>query len=390
MVIFHVDMNSFFASCEQSADPALKGKPVVVISGASGRVNMVLAASYEAKAFGVKTTMMQKEAARLCPNAVFVDAHHRLYIETSEKVMSIFDDFTPLKEKVSIDEAFLDMTGTEGLFGNSRNAAELIQKRVLEELGIGCSVGISTNKFLAKMASDMKKPLGITELYQADVERVLWPMRVSELFGVGRATAKKLNDMGILTVGELAAADEARLEKSFGRAAARNMKDSANGRGSDILTPESEQDAQSIGNEMTYNEDLTQPARIKNELLFLCDTCCYRMRRQHKKAKCITVKIKYSDFKVVTRSNTRKTATDSTDAVFETASALFFDNWTKSPVRLLGVTLSNFGEESQLSLFSDEEDISGATDAVVDALREKFGYEIIGRSTLIGRKHKKL
>ncbi len=188
MKIFHVDMNSFFASCEQAASPEYAKKPLIVCGDPQNRAGIVLAASYEAKAFGVKTTMPCYEAKRLCPNAIFVPCRHKLYAQVSRKVMAILDGFTPIKEQASIDEAYLDMTGTERLFGESAEAARKIQQRIYDELHIGCSVGISTNKLLAKMASDMKKPMGITELYENDVQQKLWPLPVRALFGVG-ATA---------------------------------------------------------------------------------------------------------------------------------------------------------------------------------------------------------
>jgi len=390
MKIFHVDMNSFFASCEQSMAPELAGKPVIVCGDPDNRAGIVLAASYEAKAFGVKTTMLMHDAKRLCPDAVFVCAHHREYVRISGLVMAILDDFTPVKEQASIDEAYLDMTGTEGLFGDSLHAAGLIQARIHDELAIGCSIGISTNKFLAKMASDMKKPMGITELYESDVPDKLWPLPVSQLYGVGKKTAEKLEGLGIGTVGELAAADVGMLRRVFGEAAAKYLANSAMGLGSDKVDPDEFAENQSIGNEMTYSHDITNIDEARGELLFLSDMVGYRLRKKEFAARCVTIKIKYSDFKVATRSKTSPAPIDSTDAIFAAAEKLFADNWTRRPVRLLGVTVSELSGGEQLSLFDGGGEKVKKSDAVVDSLRERFGYESIERGSLLGRKQKKL
>ena len=391
MKIFHVDMNSFFASCEQAENPDYLGKPLIVCGNPKERTGIVLAASYEAKAFGVKTTMLNHEAKRLCPNAVFVPCRHKLYSQYSRKVMAILDDFTPIKEQASIDEAYLDMTGTERLFGDSRHAALLIQSRIHDELNLGCSVGISTNKLLAKMASDMKKPMGITELYESDVPEKLWPLPVRELFGVGKKTAEKLNSFGIMTIGDLAKTDEKFLYDAFGEAMSKYLLDSSNGRGEEKLEPDGTAENQSIGNENTYSHDLTNLEEIKHELLFISDSVGYRLRKEKKQARCVTVKIKYYDFKVVTRSRTLSTPFESTEEIYKTASELFAANWSKKPVRLLGITVSGFEEAAQLSFFNDAAaEKYTAVDNSIDKLREKFGFNSISRASLMDKTNKKL
>ncbi len=391
MKIFHVDMNSFFASCEQAENPEYLGKPLIVCGDPKERTGIVLAASYEAKAFGVKTTMLNHEAKRLCPNAVFVPSRHKLYSAYSRKVMAILDDFTPIKEQASIDEAYLDMTGTERLFGDGRHAALLIQSRIHDELGLGCSIGISTNKLLAKMASDMKKPMGITELYEKDVPEKLWPMPVRELFGVGKKTAEKLNSFGITTIGELAKADEKFLYDSFGEAMARYLIASSNGKGEEKLEPDGTVESQSIGNENTYSHDLSSLDEINRELLFISDSVGYRLRKEKKQARCVTVKVKYYDFKVVTRSRTISAPFESTEEIYKTAAELFALNWNKKPVRLLGVTVSGFEEVSQLSFFNDvSSEKHTAVDNSIDKLREKFGFNSISRASLMDKTNKKI
>lgn len=391
MKIFHVDMNSFFASCEQADHPEYKGKPLIVCGDPKNRAGIVLAASYEAKAYGVKTTMLNHEAKKLCPNAIFVPVRHHYYGEVSRKVMAILDDFTPVKEQASIDEAYLDMTGTEQLFGESREAAEKIQRRIYEELGIGCSIGISTNKLLAKMASDWKKPMGITEIYESDVETMLWPLPVGELFGVGKKTVEKLDKIGVRTIGDLAALPIEMLRPVFGEAASDYLFNASRGKGSEKLEPDGTVENQSIGNENTYSRDIASVEEANRELLFLCDSVGYRLRKEGKKARCVTIKIKYNDFKVVTRSHTLTAPLESTEALYRAATELFAANWSGKPLRLLGVTASEFDEGTQLSFFENEkEKKERSMDLSVDRLREKFGYNSIKRASLMEKKDKKI
>ena len=391
MKIFHVDMNSFFASCEQAANPEYAKKPLIVCGDPQNRAGIVLAASYEAKAFGVKTTMPCYEAKRLCPNAIFVPCRHKLYAQVSRKVMAILDSFTPIKEQASIDEAYLDMTGTERLFGESAEAARKIQQRIYDELHIGCSVGISTNKLLAKMASDMKKPMGITELYENDVQQKLWPLPVRALFGVGEKTAEKLERYGIRTVGDLAAMDENWLSGVFGPAMAKYLHESANGRGAEYLEPDGTVESRSIGNENTYSHDVATLDEARRELLFICDSVGYRLRKEEKQARCVTLKIKYYDFKVVTRSRTLPMPFCDTDTLYRTAAELFDTNWNRKPLRLLGVTASGFDDCEQTTLFEDlAAEKHGAVDESVDALRRRFGFNSVVRASLMEKKNKKL
>lgn len=391
MKIFHVDMNSFFASCEQAENPEYAKKPLIVCGDPKNRAGIVLAASYEAKAFGVKTTMLCHEAKHLCPNAIFVPCRHKLYSQVSRKVMAILDDFTPVKEQASIDEAYLDMTGTERLFGDSAEAAKKIQKRIYDELHIGCSVGISTNKLLAKMASDMKKPMGITELYESDVPQRLWPLPVRELFGVGGKTAEKLEHYGINTIGDLAVMDENWLSGVFGPAMAKYLHESANGKGTERLEPDGTVESRSIGNENTYSHDISTLDEAHRELLFICDSVGYRMRKEEKQARCVTLKIKYYDFKVVTRSRTLPLPFCDTDTLYKTAAELFAANWNKKPVRLLGVTASGFDECEQTTLFGDSAaEKRSAVDESVDELRRRFGFNSVVRASLMEKKNKKL
>jgi len=317
-IIFHIDMNAFFASCEQARDPSLREVPIIVGGDPKTRRGIVLAASYDAKAYGVKTTMLIHEAIRLCPKGKVVAANHTLYVDMSKKVMAIFDNFTPLKQQVSIDEAFLDMTGTEHLFGKPQIAAKRIQDEILNQLNLPCSVGIANNKLLAKMASEYRKPMGITTLFDQDFKDQLWPLEVGALYGIGRKTVPKLKEMGIRTIGELAKAKAEMLVDVFGYKMGLYMHESANGIGTDVVDGSVEL-PKSIGNEMTYSKDIVEMGLVREEILLLADRVGYRLRRKMLSGKTVTVKLKYSDFSVMTRSKTLEAPTHHTEIIYETS-----------------------------------------------------------------------
>ena len=385
--ILHIDMNSFYASCEQAANPELKKVPLIVGGDPTKRSGIVLAASYDAKACGVKTTMPLYKAAKLCPEANFVKPSRGLYEEMSKKVMEIFDQYTPIKEQVSIDEAFLDMTGTEKLFGSVDDVAKSIQERILVELDLPSSVGISSNRLLAKMASDYKKPMGITTIYPHEVSEKIWPLPVQTLHGVGKKTSTKLISLGIRTIGDLANGNKDLLVHHFGEKTACLIVDHAMGKASDQLDPMSKQNVKSVGNENTYPNDLTDQEDIKHQLLLLADKVGYRLRKKMLKGKTISIKVKYSDFSVITRSKTLQTLTDSTDIIYEVSKELFWENQRNKPVRLIGITVSNFASDDsvQLSLFDQQEETS-KIDLMVDEIRKKHGYGFVSRATMLNAK----
>ncbi len=393
--ILHIDMNSFFASCEQAANPHLKEKPLIVGGDPKKRHGIVLAASYDAKEFGVKTTMPIGKAVQLCPQAVVVQPDGNLYSRMSQRVMNIFDQYTPLKEQISIDEAFLDMTGTEGLYGDILTAAKAIQHQIYEELDLPCSVGVSSNKFLAKMASDFKKPMGITELYPDQVQEKMWHLPVGVLYGVGRSTESILQKAGIQTIGDLARRDIKQLIFLVGEKAGACFYDRVRGIDSSLVICNEFERNKSVGNENTFGEDLADWRVIQKELLVLSESVGWRIRNIGEKARTIQVKIKYSDFTVVTRSKTMIASTDMTDTIYTEAIKLLEKHWIrKKPIRLLGVCLSGFASEdliSQLSLFDEEpknDEKKKKLDHTVDALRNKFGYNILTRASLLDVKPK--
>jgi len=378
--IMHIDMNSFYASCEQAANPELRNVPLIVGGDPEKRKGIVLAASYDAKRYGVKTTMTLNEAARLCPDAVFIRANHELYEEMSEQVMQIFAEYAPVMEQLSIDEAFLDMTGTEQLYGDLKQLARKIQNRIMDELMLPCSVGISSNKLLAKMASDFKKPMGITTIYPDDIKKMIWPLKVSELFGVGKKTAMKLNQLGIRTIGELAKTDIGVLSGLLGEGTAMMLHNYANGIDPSPVVS-SRDEIKSIGHEMTYPEDLTRIEDILRELLVLVDKTAYRLRQKGQKGKTISIKIKFNDFTLITRAHTISEVTDSADCIYQVAKELVTSCKIAKPIRLLGVTVSNFEDDSikQLSLFSQDNDRK-KLDSMLDEIRGKYGFDAIKRA----------
>lgn len=384
--ILHIDMNAFFASCEQANNPELRKTPLIVGGDPDRRSGIVLAASYDAKRYGVKTTMTLHQAAKLCPDATFVKPSKGLYEKMSKQVMTIFYQYSPIVEQLSIDEAFLDMTGTERLFGDVIKVANTIQQKILKELELPCSVGISSNKLLAKMASDYKKPMGITTLYPHEIQEKLWPLHVGELYGVGKKSVIKLNSMGIKTIGDLANTPIDILNSHFGNSMSQMMIRHAKGEDDTLVTSEHDE-VKSVGNELTYSRDLTDFYEICKELLFLSDKVGFRLRQKKLKGKTISIKVKFFDFKVVTRSKTIDEATDSTDLIYKISKELIIANHLTKPIRLLGITVSNFEEEEvkQLFLFEDKKD-NCKLDKMVDEIRKKHGYNAVKRAAILDEK----
>jgi DNA polymerase-4 len=365
-------MNSFFASCEQANNEEYIRKPIIVAGDPRSRHGIVLAASYEAKKYGIKTTMPIWQALNLCKDAIVVKPKMGLYSEVSDKIMKILDRYTPIKEKFSIDEAFLDMGNEKDVLGVARN----IQKTILDEVGIMSSIGISTNKFLAKMASEMKKPMGITTLYIDEIEKKIYNMKVKEMFGVGKKTAKTLNNMGIITIGDLSKVNEDVLSKRIGLKHARKILNNSRGIGEDVLDPNSYSEFKSVGNEITLKEDLDIAEDILVFYKRLSEKVAYRLRDKSYKGKTINLKIKYYDFEVITRSKSIQTKFDDADTIYKEIKELFMKNWDKRKVRLIGVSVSNvesIKEDYQMSLFDNKKGI----EEDLDKIRNKYGNGII-------------
>ncbi len=302
-VIFLVDMNAFFISCEMTRNDPLVGTPAAVAGDPKKRTGIILAANYEARACGVKTAMVLHEALNLCPKIILVPHDHGFYEQKSKEVMDLLSNYTPVLEQNSIDEAWLDMTGSEGLFGKPVDAAKRIMDEIKNKLGLWCSIGIAENKFLAKMAAEMKKPLGITELWEHDIPAKLWPLPVKEMYGIGGKTAEKLNRMGIRTIGQLARYEINFLVKAFGKGG-EGIYLHAKGIDSSPVLARQAGDMKSIGRSKTLPEDISDIENAKLILMELSDDIGITARRHGKKGCTVHITLKYSDFSVVTRQTT--------------------------------------------------------------------------------------
>lgn len=391
-VIFLVDMNAFFISCESTRHPEIAGKPAAVAGDPKDRSGIILTANYEARKFGVKTTMVLRESLKLCPNLIIIAPDHHFYEQKSIEVMNILSAYTPVIQQNSIDEAWLDMTGCEGLFGKPLESAENIMTHIKSELGLWCSIGISENKFLSKMASEMKKPLGITELWKKDIKEKMWPLPVQHMYGVGKQTAQKLQSIGITTIGDLALFDKEYLLKILGKMGAEIFQ-LANGIDTSFVAPHSDSDMKSIGRSVTLPQDISDIEYAKIILMELSDDVGMTARKYGKKGHTVQINIKYANFKSITRQMTIP-ATCLVKEIYSAGINLLQNNWNKNPVRLLGISLSGFDndyETKQISMFQLPEINNEEIDAdkieklenTIHILRQKYGTSIIKPGTSI-------
>ncbi len=389
-VIFLVDMNAFFISCEMTRNPSIVGIPAAVAGDPKKRTGIILAANYEARFFGVKTAMVLHEALKLCPKLTIVPPDHHFYGQKSEEVMDLLSNYTPALEQNSIDEAWLDMTGSEGLFGKPFDAAQRIMNEIKDNLGLWCSIGIAENKFLAKMAAEMKKPLGITDLWEKDIPVKLWPLPVKKMYGVGVKTTEKLNRMGIKTIGDLATSKENLVINTFGKGGF-EIHRHANGIDDSPVLARVDDDVKSIGREKTLPEDIADIEKAKIVLMELADDIGMNVRKQGKEGRTVHITLKYSDFHSVTRQMTIS-ATSITREIYQAGCRLLEQIWNKShPVRLIGISISGFyenGSSEQLSLFDPmqgnvQADKNKQIDKVMDKIRNKYGSEKITIATLV-------
>ena len=389
-VIFLVDINAFFIGCEMTRNPSLIGRPAAVAGDPKKRSGIILAANYEARSFGVKTTMVLYEALKLCPKLALVPPDHHFYEQKSEEVMALLSNYTPALEQNSIDEAWLDMTGCEGLSGKPLDAAKRIMVDIKERLGLWCSIGIAESKFLAKMAAEMKKPLGITELWEKDIPLKLWPLPVREMYGIGAKTAEKMNRMGIRTIGDLAKSDANLIIKTFGKGG-NDMHLHANGIDNSPVLARLADDMKSVGRSTTLPEDISDIKKAKIVLMELADDIGMTVRKHGQKGRTVHITLKYSDFRVMTRQTTIK-ATCATKEIYEAGCSLLAQNWDRNrPVRLIGISLSGFHEgglADQLTLFDQMTDNvkSGKNeliDRAMDKIRNRHGSEIITFAALV-------
>ena len=371
--ILHVDMDAFFASVEQLDEPQLRGKPVLV-GGKPKERGVVAAASYEARQFGCRSAMPMAEALRRCPKAIVVPPRGKRYAEVSAQIFEILEQFTPLIEPLSIDEAFLDVTGSTGLFGTPQQIAQQIRQRVRTEAQLTASVGVASNKFVAKLASDLDKPDGLVVVPDDGVQAFLDPLPISRLWGVGKATLPRFEKLGIRTFGDARQLSEAEFRRSFDEAGGQFFRFV---RGIDTRQVVPDREAKSISHEVTFPVDLDDCEHLKGVLLGQTVQVARRLRRHDLLARTVTLKIRTGDFKTITRSRTFDAATDETDVIWETV-AVLFDAWSRqrsTAVRLIGVGVSQFstGSGQQLSLFGQEESAKHRQiDRMMDEIRDRF------------------
>lgn len=384
--ILHLDLDAFYASVEQLDDPSLQGKPVIV--GGTGRRGVVAASSYEARAFGVRSAMPTARARRLCPDGVFLAPRFERYAELSHLVFGIYRRYTPLVEPLSLDEAFLDVTHSFALHGSGRDIALAIKRAVREETGLTVSAGVAEVKMAAKIASDLGKPDGLVVVPEGSVAGFLAPLPVGRLWGVGRVTEAALRRLGVATVGQLAALPEAVLAKRFG-AHGRHMSLLARGDDSREVVPD--EAPKSIGAEDTFEEDLRGAEALLPRLLDQCGRVARRLRAAGARGRTVTLKLKYSDFELVTRRSTLPSATDDAQAIYGAVQRDLARADLSRPVRLTGVSVSGFPDEpgaEQLGLFEPARPAGEARrerlNAALDAIAERHGEDAVRPATLSG------
>ena len=423
--ILHVDMDAFYAAVEVLEDPSLKGKALIV--GGDGARGVVASCSYEARAFGVRSAMSSIQAKRLCPHAVFVRGNHGLYGEYSARIHAIFQSFTPLVEGIALDEAFLDLTGARALFGSGADAATRVRARVLDEVGLACSVGVATSKLLAKLASEGAKPRvggaglralpgaqqvgeGVVEVLPGDERAFLHPLPARALWGIGPKTFERLARFGVVTVGDLARLPEATVVSALGSANGRHLYALANA--IDDRPVEPDRPLKSVGHEETFAVDHHELEPLRRELLRMADAVATRCRAGSLRGRTVQLKLKLADFRLLTRSKTVPVALDTATTIYAVARALLEEpdlvaEVATVGVRLLGVSMANFDGTAveQLPLFGDGAGRAASapgvasggaagsvrpdrTDAdqrlagAMDAIRERFGAAAVGPAAL--------
>jgi DNA polymerase-4 len=379
--ILLVDMNSFYASVHQALDPSLRGKQVIVAGSPETRHGIVLAASYEAKARGVKTGMVKGEARALCPDGIFIMPQHDLYFDFSVRILQIMKEFTPLVEPFSVDEAFMDVRGCKKLFGSSVDIAGKLKLRIKNEIGALCSVGVGPNKLLAKMAAGLQKPDGLTVLPRQDVPARLWPLPVIELFGVGPRLKKRLNILAIRTIGDLARADIKLLRSRFG-VIGEVLYASAHGIDYSPVDPHSLDKAKSVGHQLTLHRDYRGHGQIKVVLLELAELVGRRVRQGGYMGRTVSIVLKDTDFYSLGRSVTLPQYTDLTDDIYRAAVQLLHRHWPAGkPVRLVGLSVGSLVDKKveQADLFGQTERLEQLARAC-DSIKDRFGETSLFRA----------
>ena len=369
--ILHVDMDAFYASVAEKDNPKLKGKAVVV---GAGRRGVVSSANYEARKFGIRAAMPVYKAKALAPHAIFISPDMARYEEVSSQVMKIFEEVTPLVEPISLDEAFLDVTGSKRLLGSGRQIADLIRRRVEEQEGITCSVGIAHNKFIAKIASNHCKPNGVLEIDAEKVLDFLHPLAAKEIWGVGPKTNEQLMKMGLLTVGDIANTPRSTLIRVLGQASGSSLYELAWGR--DYRDVETEQVEKSISASETFDLDLDSQEEILKEFLRLTERGVERMREKGFATNTISIKVRFSDFKTISRSKTVDLPITGTQEIFEVVKNLYLSlNLDRVLIRLVGISLDSLVEDEDVKQLTLGERATGwrQADKAIDRIKGRFG-----------------
>ena len=389
-IILHMDMDAFFAAIEQRDHPEYKAKPVIVGAdpkGGKGR-GVVSTCSYEARKFGVHSAMPISQAYKLCPHGIYVWPNGRLYQQVSKEIFNLLYEFTDAIEPLSIDEAFMDVTGSVKLFGDGPEIAAKIKKRIKDEIRLTASVGVAPNKYLAKIASDLKKPDGLVVVNPDKIDEFLAPLDISRLWGAGIKTQAVLKKMGIHTIGDLFSFPKQILEKRLGKLGDHfyNLA-----HGIDPRRVECDEIVKSISNEHTFGRDVIDVRVLYKTILQLSEKVGYRLRKKELQGRTLHLKLRYENFSTITRNKTLNSAIDSTQLIYSIVKELFDNNYQRGrKVRLLGVGISGFKNEQgdQLSLFDNQVKKHDRIDQLQDALTNRFGKHIISRAeSMNGKKY---
>jgi len=372
----HIDLDAFFVSVEQVLNPELKGKPVVV-GGKPGGRGVVAAASYEARAFGLHSAMPLKTASRLCPQAIFIEGNYTRYRDASKKFMTILADFSPFLEPGGLEEAYLDVTGFESIYGSIHKMAVAIKQRVKDEIGINASIGIASGKTVSKVASGLSKPDGLLEVIRGEEASFLSLLPVNRLPGIGKKTEQRLKSLGIDTIGELSKVPVDTLKSHFG-VSGEGLYQRANG--IDNRKVELSGAAKSISRETTFGEDTGSGPFLKATLRYLGERVGADLRRKNMRARCVNLKLRYADFTTITRSQTLPGATDNDQTIFQTGNKLMEKVLAgeKQPVRLVGIAVSNLVEYGgQLAMLDSSAQRQVQLNKAIDRIRQKYGFTSI-------------
>ena len=378
--IFHADLDAFYVEVERQYDHSLLGKPVIV--GGMGPRGVVATASYEAREFGVHSAQPTTIARKLCPQACFLPGNHSLYSEVSKQFMNILRQYSPTVLSVSIDEAYLDMSGTKEIYGPPLGAAETIRQNIRDSIGLPVSIGIGPNKLVAKVCTEYAKPDGIFQIEQIGAERFFAPQPVRNLPGIGPKAEKALNNLKIFTLGEVAMAPDGLLRRALGPNRAGHIKSRA--KGIDNTPLQEPGRAKSMSAETTFDEDISSQSEMEVALKKLIDRVGTRLRKSGQVARGVSIKLRYRDFATITRQHTLTTPSDGDQTIYQTAQALLLTAMRErnESIRLIGISVTGLDQRAtQLSLLDSHSKTDSDTSLALDAIRERFGFESISRGT---------